>query len=95
MVDCRCLAMNKNVRFAQIHDVEVLAIRPYCNHEEVIVTLKDGTRRCLNPKEKFTQALVKTKKLQVVLSLMRKSATSASTMAPTTATFMSTTPESN
>ncbi|XP_034532590.1 permeability factor 2-like isoform X2 [Notolabrus celidotus] len=60
----QCLAMNKNVRFTQIRDVEVLAPSPPCNHKKVIVTLKDGTRRCLNPNAKFTQALLKTKKIR-------------------------------
>ncbi|XP_074518308.1 C-X-C motif chemokine 2-like [Halichoeres trimaculatus] len=84
ILDCRCLTLNKNVRFEYIDNVLELEPRPYCSRKEVIVKLKDGTSRCLDPKEKFTKAVLLTKRLQDVRNAMKKNASLRSTIAPTT-----------
>ncbi|XP_005751124.1 C-X-C motif chemokine 3-like isoform X2 [Pundamilia nyererei] len=54
---CRCLNTSKSVR-GPITEVKVDEPRPYCNRREVIVTLKDGSERCLDPQSKFTIMLL-------------------------------------
>ncbi|XP_036968296.1 C-X-C motif chemokine 3-like [Acanthopagrus latus] len=56
----RCLCVNtiSAVDPKRIAGVEEYGLRPYCNKKEVIARLKDGTKRCLDPAEKFTIALV-------------------------------------
>uniref|UniRef100_UPI0037E95D69 interleukin-8-like n=1 Tax=Semicossyphus pulcher TaxID=241346 RepID=UPI0037E95D69 len=78
LLTCRCIATNKNVRIARIADVDVRNPRPYCNMVEVIVKLIDGTSLCLDPREKFTQAIIKIKKMQ----LLKNSAGLRTTTAP-------------
>ncbi|XP_030609923.1 growth-regulated alpha protein-like [Archocentrus centrarchus] len=53
---CRCLKNSKRVNRSLITDVQVFRPRPYCNKTEVIVTLKDGAKRCLDPEANSTKA---------------------------------------
>uniref|UniRef100_A0A669E9G9 Chemokine interleukin-8-like domain-containing protein n=1 Tax=Oreochromis niloticus TaxID=8128 RepID=A0A669E9G9_ORENI len=55
---CRCLKTSKSVWIALIAQLKVDEPRPHCNRREVIVTLKDGSERCLDPESKFTKTLL-------------------------------------
>ncbi|XP_039901040.1 permeability factor 2-like isoform X6 [Simochromis diagramma] len=55
---CRCLNTSNSVKIALIAQLKVDEPRPYCNRREVIVTLKDGSERCLDPQSKFTIMLL-------------------------------------
>ncbi|CAJ1085982.1 C-X-C motif chemokine 10-like isoform X1 [Xyrichtys novacula] len=90
ILDCRCVSSNKNVKFDLIDAVQVLPSRPYCNREEVIAKLKDGTSMCLDPKERFTKAVVKTKQRTQILRALRRSITST-VSTPASSTVQSTT----
>ncbi|XP_041635187.1 growth-regulated alpha protein-like [Cheilinus undulatus] len=79
ILDCRCPRANKNVRVANIEDVQILDPRPYCQKLEVIVTLKTGGSRCLDPREAFTQAIMKAKRLSMVRALMKRNTINLST----------------
>uniref|UniRef100_A0A3Q0RPW8 Chemokine interleukin-8-like domain-containing protein n=1 Tax=Amphilophus citrinellus TaxID=61819 RepID=A0A3Q0RPW8_AMPCI len=56
---CRCLTTSKPVNPSLITGVQEFGPRPYCNKRQVIVTLKDGTERCLDPEAKFTKAVLR------------------------------------
>ncbi|XP_035531274.1 C-X-C motif chemokine 9 [Morone saxatilis] len=55
---CQCVKTIKGVNFSLIADVKEYGIRPYCNRREVIVILNDEKSRCLDPKQRFTKALL-------------------------------------
>uniref|UniRef100_A0A3P9D1I0 Chemokine interleukin-8-like domain-containing protein n=1 Tax=Maylandia zebra TaxID=106582 RepID=A0A3P9D1I0_9CICH len=55
---CRCLNTSKSVKIALITQLKLDEPRPYCNRREVIVTLKNGSERCLDPQSKFTIMLL-------------------------------------
>uniref|UniRef100_A0A3Q3M4W2 Chemokine (C-X-C motif) ligand 11, duplicate 5 n=1 Tax=Mastacembelus armatus TaxID=205130 RepID=A0A3Q3M4W2_9TELE len=57
---CQCVKMSKSVQPSLIADVKVYNPRPYCSSQEVIAVLKDKSLRCLDPKGKFTQAVLQT-----------------------------------
>uniref|UniRef100_A0A669CUU0 Chemokine interleukin-8-like domain-containing protein n=1 Tax=Oreochromis niloticus TaxID=8128 RepID=A0A669CUU0_ORENI len=54
---CRCVKTSKSVRIALITQLKVDEPHPHCDRREVIVTLKDGHERCLDPESKFTRYL--------------------------------------
>ncbi|XP_042368455.1 C-X-C motif chemokine 3 isoform X2 [Plectropomus leopardus] len=64
IVDCRCLKTSRSVKLAQVADFREYNPRPYCNKKEVIIMLKDGTSSCLDPNTNYTQALLRTIKMQ-------------------------------
>ncbi|XP_059211200.1 growth-regulated alpha protein-like [Centropristis striata] len=74
---CRCAATVKGVKPSLIADVEEYKPRPYCNKREVIIKLKDNSMRCLDPKEKFTQAVLRTILVQRVKAQMNSSSLNA------------------
>uniref|UniRef100_A0A668VEM8 Chemokine interleukin-8-like domain-containing protein n=1 Tax=Oreochromis aureus TaxID=47969 RepID=A0A668VEM8_OREAU len=55
---CRCVKTSKSVRIALITQLKVDEPHPHCDRREVIVTLKDGHERCLDPESKFTRYLL-------------------------------------
>uniref|UniRef100_A0A3Q2VIM1 Chemokine interleukin-8-like domain-containing protein n=1 Tax=Haplochromis burtoni TaxID=8153 RepID=A0A3Q2VIM1_HAPBU len=60
-MNCRMAGRDKilkSVKIALIAQLKVDEPRPYCNRREVIVTLKDGSERCLDPQSKFTIMLL-------------------------------------
>uniref|UniRef100_A0A3Q2D133 Chemokine interleukin-8-like domain-containing protein n=1 Tax=Cyprinodon variegatus TaxID=28743 RepID=A0A3Q2D133_CYPVA len=62
---CRCpnpKQIPKAINLTLIADVIQYKPRPYCNRYEVIVTLKNKTKTCLDPKSKFTIALLQINK---------------------------------
>ncbi|XP_038126214.1 C-X-C motif chemokine 9-like [Cyprinodon tularosa] len=64
MTRCRCpnpKQIPKAINRTLIADVIQYKPRPYCNRYEVIVTLKNKTKTCLDPKSKFTIALLQAK----------------------------------
>uniref|UniRef100_A0A3B3DNM2 Chemokine interleukin-8-like domain-containing protein n=1 Tax=Oryzias melastigma TaxID=30732 RepID=A0A3B3DNM2_ORYME len=52
---CRCLRTSQRVDESLIRTVEELPPRPYCAKDEIIVTLKDNKKVCLDPTHKFTK----------------------------------------
>uniref|UniRef100_A0A8C2ZIU7 Chemokine interleukin-8-like domain-containing protein n=1 Tax=Cyclopterus lumpus TaxID=8103 RepID=A0A8C2ZIU7_CYCLU len=58
ILNCRCVKTSTAVNASLIHRVEELEPRPYCNRKEVIVVLKDGSSRCLDPKGRFAKAVL-------------------------------------
>ncbi|XP_073331190.1 interleukin-8-like [Pagrus major] len=81
---CMCIKTIKSVDPTRIAGVTEYGLRPYCNKREVIVTLKDDSQRCLDPAEKFTQALLQiyTKKASRVAKMITTSP--GTTMSPGT-----------
>ncbi|XP_026018113.1 growth-regulated alpha protein-like [Astatotilapia calliptera] len=78
---CRCLKPSKSVR-GPITEVTVHEPRPYCNRREVIVTLKDGSERCLDPQSKFIIMLLE--------KLRQKKSQHKTTVSPQTTTSSAT-----
>nr|XP_023010234.2 interleukin-8-like [Maylandia zebra] len=78
---CRCLKTSKFVR-GPITEVKVDEPRAYCNRREVIVTLKDGSERCLDPQSKFTIMLLE--------KLRQKKSQHKTTVSPQTTTSSAT-----
>nr|XP_046235819.1 C-X-C motif chemokine 19 isoform X1 [Scatophagus argus] len=64
IIRCRCIKTMKTIKPSLIADVVEYGPRPYCNRHEVIVTLRDGSLRCLDPTQKFTKAVLQTIKKQ-------------------------------
>uniref|UniRef100_A0A3B3CI89 Chemokine interleukin-8-like domain-containing protein n=1 Tax=Oryzias melastigma TaxID=30732 RepID=A0A3B3CI89_ORYME len=55
ILKCRCLRTSQRVDESLIRTVEELPPRPYCAKDEIIVTLKDNKKVCLDPTHKFTK----------------------------------------
>ncbi|MEQ2168053.1 hypothetical protein GOODEAATRI_010557 [Goodea atripinnis] len=56
--NCQCVRTSQAIRRSLIIDVKVEPPRPYCSRSEVIVTLKDERKVCLDPKSQFTIRLL-------------------------------------
>ncbi|XP_030609964.1 permeability factor 2-like [Archocentrus centrarchus] len=85
---CRCLTTSKPVNPSLITGVQEFGPRPYCNKRQVIVTLKDGTERCLDPEAKFTTAVLrrmKELKSGDHITVSQQTTTAAPTAGPTAA----------
>ncbi|XP_039901043.1 growth-regulated alpha protein-like [Simochromis diagramma] len=79
---CRCLKTSKSVKIALIAQLKVDEPRQYCNRREVIVTLKNGSERCLDPQSKFTIMLLE--------KLRQKKSQHKTTVSPQTTTSSAT-----
>nr|XP_024661985.1 growth-regulated alpha protein-like [Maylandia zebra] len=79
---CRCLNTSKSVKIALITQLKLDEPRPYCNRREVIVTLKNGSERCLDPQSKFTIMLLE--------KLRQKKSQHKTTVSPQTTTSSAT-----
>uniref|UniRef100_A0A3B3CIX9 Chemokine interleukin-8-like domain-containing protein n=1 Tax=Oryzias melastigma TaxID=30732 RepID=A0A3B3CIX9_ORYME len=55
VLKCRCLRTSKMVNPSLIQKVEELPPRPYCAKNEIIVTLKDNKKVCLDPTHNFAK----------------------------------------
>nr|XP_055056013.1 C-X-C motif chemokine 11-6-like [Misgurnus anguillicaudatus] len=58
----RCLCADKGVNMVlvkNIQKVEIIPPSPSCSKQEIIVTLKNGARKCMNPESKFTKNIIK------------------------------------
>ncbi|KAF6728249.1 Growth-regulated alpha protein [Oryzias melastigma] len=64
MKQCQCLNPARGVKPSLIAQVKILPPLPYCRKAQVIVTLKDDRRVCLDPAFEFTQAVLRVMKLQ-------------------------------
>ncbi|XP_036072785.1 C-X-C motif chemokine 2-like [Oryzias melastigma] len=82
ILKCRCLRTSQRVDESLIRTVEELPPRPYCAKDEIIVTLKDNKKVCLDPTHKFTKA---------VLASMKKNSGKPAKVRTTTATTTTTT----
>lgn len=75
---CRCVRTTTFVKVALIADITAYPVRPYCNRPEVIVKMKDGGLRCLDPGHKFTQAALQAKQ-RLIARKMRTSRSATTT----------------
>lgn len=66
VMNCRCPKTTPVVRRHLIADVEVYQPRPYCNRLELIVILKDKSKKCLDPQTKFAKKILQAKEKQEV-----------------------------
>ncbi|XP_075705912.1 alveolar macrophage chemotactic factor-like [Rhinoderma darwinii] len=62
-VDLRCQCVKtvnvpKPIKNTQVMNVELINSGPYCSRVEVIVTLKNGQKDCLNPEVKWVKHLI-------------------------------------
>ncbi|XP_028661842.1 C-X-C motif chemokine 11-1-like [Erpetoichthys calabaricus] len=63
----RCSCIGSGVDFvppARIEKIEIFPSSAVCSQLEIIVTLKDTTQRCMNPKSRFTQNIINKAKKQ-------------------------------
>ncbi|KAF1380728.1 hypothetical protein PFLUV_G00166940 [Perca fluviatilis] len=79
ILQCQCIKSSRSVDPSLIADVKEYPPRPYCNKKEVIAVLKDKTLRCLDPSSRFTQAVLQTIKMQMVVRAAKKNITSPKT----------------
>ncbi|XP_048044294.1 complement factor H-like [Megalobrama amblycephala] len=56
---CLCPHGVSVVLVKNIEKVEIIPPSPFCGKQEIIVTLKNGARVCMNPESKFTQNIIK------------------------------------
>uniref|UniRef100_A0A3B3CCW4 Chemokine interleukin-8-like domain-containing protein n=1 Tax=Oryzias melastigma TaxID=30732 RepID=A0A3B3CCW4_ORYME len=61
ILKCRCLRTSKMVNPSLIKKVEELPPRPYCAKNEIIVTLKDNKKVCLDPTHKFFEKMLQSR----------------------------------
>ncbi|XP_071315316.1 interleukin-8b.3 [Trachinotus anak] len=74
MIRCQCPKTSKIVDPSLIISAKVINPRPYCSTKEVIVTMKDQTLRCLDPKEKFTKKILEVMRKQMAIRKMNNTA---------------------
>ncbi|KAG8593388.1 hypothetical protein GDO81_000812 [Engystomops pustulosus] len=63
-VDLRCqciktVSVQKPIDKRQVLNIELIKSGPYCSEVEVIVTLKNGQKNCLDPEIKWVKRLIK------------------------------------
>ncbi|KAM7366392.1 hypothetical protein PAMP_015835 [Pampus punctatissimus] len=80
-IDCKCIKTNNSVDPSRIKDLTRYHPRPYCNKQEIIVLLKDGRERCLNPNVEFIQKTMR----QWEIMKKRAAMNTSSLKTPTTA----------
>ncbi|XP_056407863.1 alveolar macrophage chemotactic factor-like [Hyla sarda] len=61
--DLRCQCINttrvlKPIDKTQVMNVEIINSGPYCSRVEVIITLKNGRKDCLNPEVKWVKHMI-------------------------------------
>ncbi|XP_041840921.1 C-X-C motif chemokine 11-6-like isoform X2 [Melanotaenia boesemani] len=64
ILKCQCIKEKKEVNSSLIVDVTVYQPSSYCNKQQVIVTLKDNSFRCLDPNSKFTKLVLQRKEMK-------------------------------
>uniref|UniRef100_A0A3B3HJI2 Chemokine interleukin-8-like domain-containing protein n=1 Tax=Oryzias latipes TaxID=8090 RepID=A0A3B3HJI2_ORYLA len=57
VLKCQCLRTSKTVQPSLIKKVQEIPPRPYCSKLEIIVTLKNNVKVCLDPTHKFAKAI--------------------------------------
>ncbi|KAM8900246.1 growth-regulated protein homolog gamma-like [Spinachia spinachia] len=85
ILNCRCVKYSQAVKAVLIAHVSQLAPRSYCNRTELIVTLKDGTSRCVNPDGDFGKKLLEFYRAQRARHRNKTSTTGPKTTATSTA----------
>ncbi|KAL2091983.1 hypothetical protein ACEWY4_011781 [Coilia grayii] len=89
---CKCRDGGINaVRPNRVQKLEVIPASPSCHNIEIIVTLEDGAKRCLNPQSNFAKTYIErviksTAKAKVTTEMDSPSAATTSPVSvPTTA----------
>ncbi|XP_029918397.1 growth-regulated alpha protein-like [Myripristis murdjan] len=85
---CRCAQVRNGglspSTIAKITKVQQLAPRPYCNKQELIIILKDGTSDCLKPDGLLATQLIKAMNKSRERRLKAKVTAATTTHVPTT-----------
>ncbi|XP_004465391.2 platelet basic protein [Dasypus novemcinctus] len=55
---CRCLKITPRIHPSHIHNLEVISAGAHCAMVEVIATLKDGRKVCLDPEARGIKKVV-------------------------------------
>ncbi|XP_048220580.1 C-X-C motif chemokine 10 [Perognathus longimembris pacificus] len=59
-VRCRCIDVSRRpVHPKTLEEVEIIPQSLSCPHVEIIATMKNGKKQCLNPESKATKKLLK------------------------------------
>ncbi|CAG6022026.1 unnamed protein product [Menidia menidia] len=82
--NCRCIKMSKSVNPALIVQLKDYPASSFCSRQQVIVTLKNKSQTCLDPRESFTKLLLKTHKQQLAARAKLRAASSSPSRAPET-----------
>uniref|UniRef100_A0A3P9LUY3 Chemokine interleukin-8-like domain-containing protein n=1 Tax=Oryzias latipes TaxID=8090 RepID=A0A3P9LUY3_ORYLA len=64
ILKCQCLRTSKRVQPSLIKKVQEFPPRPYCSKLEIIVTLKNNVKVCLDPTHKFAKAVLQSRKVK-------------------------------
>uniref|UniRef100_A0A3B3HY37 Chemokine interleukin-8-like domain-containing protein n=1 Tax=Oryzias latipes TaxID=8090 RepID=A0A3B3HY37_ORYLA len=88
ILKCHCLRTSKTVQPSLIKKVQEFLPRPYCSKLEIIVTLKNNVKVCLDPTHKFAKAVlqsikVKSERQAEVRTMGSTTTTTAATAVPT------------
>uniref|UniRef100_A0A3P9ITS4 Chemokine interleukin-8-like domain-containing protein n=1 Tax=Oryzias latipes TaxID=8090 RepID=A0A3P9ITS4_ORYLA len=63
VLKCQCLRTSKTVQPSLIKKVQEFPPRPYCSKLEIIITLKNNVKVCLDPTHKFAKAVLESTKV--------------------------------
>uniref|UniRef100_A0A3P9IU55 Chemokine interleukin-8-like domain-containing protein n=1 Tax=Oryzias latipes TaxID=8090 RepID=A0A3P9IU55_ORYLA len=63
VLKCQCLRTSKTVQPSLIKKVQEFPPRPYCSKLEIIVTLKNNVKVCLDPTHKFAKAVLQSRRV--------------------------------
>uniref|UniRef100_A0A3P9ITR7 Chemokine interleukin-8-like domain-containing protein n=1 Tax=Oryzias latipes TaxID=8090 RepID=A0A3P9ITR7_ORYLA len=64
VLKCQCLRTSKTVQPSLIKKVQEFPPRPYCSKLEIIITLKNNVKVCLDPTHKFAKAVLESTKVK-------------------------------
>ncbi|XP_073397040.1 interleukin-8-like isoform X2 [Dendrobates tinctorius] len=59
---CQCIksaTLSKPIKKTQVMNMQLISSGPHCSRVELIVTLKNGRKDCLNPEVKWVKRMVK------------------------------------
>ncbi|XP_030287687.1 interleukin-8-like [Sparus aurata] len=87
---CMCVNTISAMDPKRIVGVTQYGLRPWCNKEEVIVTLTNGAQRCLDPAQQFTIVLVRAFKNLAKRAAKTNTTGQGTTTSPGTSTATST-----
>ncbi|XP_072351840.1 interleukin-8-like [Scyliorhinus torazame] len=56
---CQCINyVSEPINPCRMKDIEILPISPHCSQVEVIITLKDGTKVCVDPEASWVKPMI-------------------------------------
>uniref|UniRef100_A0A3P9H531 Chemokine interleukin-8-like domain-containing protein n=1 Tax=Oryzias latipes TaxID=8090 RepID=A0A3P9H531_ORYLA len=84
ILKCQCLRTSKTVQPSLIKKVQEFPPRPYCSKLEIIITLKNNVKVCLDPTHKFAKAVLESTKVQAEVRTMGSTTTTTAATAVST-----------